>query len=587
MQAHPDSTQTHPFIPDNAPFSAEQRAWLNGFLAGIYSNSAAEPKAPATPVTLLWGSQTGNCETLARKTGKRLKKAGFDVKVIDMSSYDVAKLANEQLLLILTSTYGDGEAPDNAQAFQEYLHSDQAHELSKVNFAVLALGDSSYPHFCKAGIDMDQRLKVLGAKRLIERVDCDADYEASFDAWLHSIEQALQPFQSSTREVEAADADDDETEEPLYHRKNPFPSTVVESRLLNGEGSSKEVRHVCLDLADSGLKYEAGDAIGIFPQNCPELVDQLLEKLELSAGESVTHAGQSRSLHDVLLNDCEISQLSRPTLAACHAHSPSAKLAELLEDSNSEQLKHYIAQHHFIDLIDEIALKVTSGADLLKILPSLQPRLYSISSSPRHEAGKVTITVGAVRYTLNGTARKGVASTFLADRVSPGESVPVFFHPNRNFRLPEDDKTPVIMVGPGTGIAPFRSFLQEREARAASGPNWLFFGDQHAATDFLYAEELRRWQEQGLLTHLNTAFSRDQADKRYVQHEMLEAAETLFEWLEAGAHFYVCGDASRMAKDVDAALVQIVTQCGKFDNVSGKAYVDQLKRERRYQRDVY
>ena len=586
MQTIPNPPQPVPFIPENAPFSEEQRAWLNGFLAGIFSTTPGETQAPATPVTLLWGSQTGTCETLSRKTAKALKKQGFDPKVVDLSEYEVSELANEKLVVLLTSTYGDGEAPDNAKAFYDYLHSDQAMELSKVNYAVLALGDTSYTHFCKAGVDMDTRLKVLGAKPLLERVDCDTDYDEPFGQWLKDLHKALTPFKSELASL-VQPLDDKEDEEPTYTKKNPYRASVTECYTLNGEGSSKDVRHVEIDLGDSGLSYEAGDAIGVYPQNCEELVDELIEKLGLNPDEPVTHGGVNSSFREALISRFNINKLSRPMIAAYQAYAKSDLLAELLEDRNSEQLKYFVETNHLIDLLDTVSTNFETADEFLKVLPLLQPRLYSISSSPKHDPRKVTITVGTVRYEMKGRPRKGVASTFLAERLPEDRGVEVFLHYNKDFRLPDNDDLPVIMVGPGTGIAPFRAFLQEREARDARGQNWLFFGDQHSSTDFLYADQLRKWQEKGVLNKLTTAFSRDQNEKIYVQHRMMEASEELYKWLEDGAYFYVCGDASRMAKDVDDALVAILRECADLDESAAIEYVENLKKQKRYQRDVY
>jgi len=591
MQIIPSPTQPVPFIPDNAPFSAEQRAWLNGFLAGIYSNTPGSAQAPATPITLLWGSQTGTCETLSRKTAKFLKQRGFEPNISDLSEYNVDTLVDEELLLLLTSTYGDGEAPDNAKAFYKYIHSDEAFELSKVKFAVFALGDRNYTHFCKAGIDLDKRLAVLGAKRLVARVDSDTDYEENFGKWLEAVAEALNPFRAKEPDALSSSVsgllDEEEEQEPTYSRKNPYRAQVVQCRSLNGEGSSKDVRHVEIDLGDSGMTYEAGDAIGVFPKNCLELVDELIAKLRLNPLEKVSHAGYSGSLRELLVERFDINKLSRPLIAAYQAHVRSDELEQLLQDENSEQLKAFLEGHHLIDLIVQIPPHFKEAEALLKILPVMQPRLYSISSSPKSEPRKVTITVGTVRYDLMGRIRKGVASTFLAERLPEDGSVEVFFHQNKNFRLPEDDTARVIMVGPGTGIAPFRAFLQERESRKASGPNWLFFGDQRSRTDFLYADQLKDWQEKGLISRLSTAFSRDQIEKIYVQDRMLEAGSELFYWLEKGAYFYVCGDASRMAKDVEKALLRIICEQGTRSETEAESYLENLKKQKRYQRDVY
>lgn len=585
MQAEAPTT-TAPFIPDNAPFSDAQRAWLNGFLAGMFSEAPSTGGAAATtPITILWGSQTGTSEMLARKTAKCLKKKGFAPKIMDLSDFDGSELGKEKLALIITSTYGDGEAPDNAKAFHDYLHSENANELSGVNYAVLALGDSNYEKFCKAGIEIDERMKVLGAHRLVDRVECNIDYEDAFDGWLNVLNEALQPFKSDSGDD--VSTEDEDEEDPEFDKKHPYRAKVTACEKLNTNDSSKDVRHVTIDLGESSLKYEAGDAVGIYPINCEELVDEIIAHTHLDGSQTVSHGGTNMSLKEALTAKFDINKISRPLIAAYQHHAQSTELAELLEDSRSEELKKYVVNHHFIDLLETFPCNFESGDRLLKVLPMLQPRLYSISSSPKPNPKWVSITVGTVRYHMNGRARKGVASTFLAERLPADGAVEVFFHHNKTFRLPVDDSLPVIMVGPGTGIAPFRAFLQEREARGAEGQNWLFFGDQHSQSDFLYAEQIRDWQQSGLLNRLSTAFSRDQKEKIYVQHRMIEEATSLYKWLEQGGYFYVCGDASRMAKDVDDALHKAISIASGMNEEAATAYVENLKKEKRYLRDVY
>jgi sulfite reductase (NADPH) flavoprotein alpha-component len=490
-----------PFIPETAPFTPEQRAYLNGFLAGLFSKApaAAPTSAPLRPLTILFGSQTGNAESLAKRVADEAGKAGFAATVHDMAQYPREKLAGEQRLLIITSTYGDGEPPDNAKGFWGFLRNG-APRLDAVEFSVLALGDSNYPKFCQCGKDFDRRLEELGAKRIFERVDCDVDYDENFRKWLDGV-------------LGAPGGRAPPTTAAISSRKNPFPARLLTNRKLTGDGSAKDVRHIELSLEGSGLSYEVGDALGVWPENDPALVEEFARMLD---GDTTG------------LADCELARVDVPK-------------------------------------------EKVPAAPFMAKLKKLQPRLYSISSSPKAHPGQVHLTVGVVRR-----PRNGVCSTYLAERA--GETVRVFVQPNRNFRLPADGATPIIMIGPGTGVAPFRAFLHERRAVGASGQSWLFFGEQHAATDFLYGEELP-----GLATRLTTAFSRDQAEKIYVQHRMLEHAGEFFAWLEDGAHLYVCGDAKRMAADVDAALREIVRRAGR----DPEEYVARLQAERRYQRDVY
>ncbi len=571
-----------PVIPDSAPFTAEQRAWLNGYFAGLFSRGAVNPVAagaakPAevlTPLTVLFGSQTGTCETLAKRAAKEAGKQGFAATVLDMAQTDVTRLGAEQNVLVIVSTYGDGEPPDAAKALHAQL-STLGSQLPNLRFSVCALGDTNYAQFCKCGQDFDGFLEKRGATRVAPRVDCDLDYEAKFTGWLGA---ALGAFGAKAERVVArapssavAEVSDSNA---TYSRNKPFPARILTSRNLNAPGSAKQVHHVEFDLAASGLVYEAGDALGVVPHNCPALVSEVIAALGCDGEEAVPAPdGSTTSLRHALT---ELYDLGKP----------STELLAHFAPANAGGVA--VALPHVIDaLLARVDVKL-APADFVKALRKLQPRLYSISSSPKAHAGQVHLTVGAVRYDLHGRARKGVCSTFLADRIVPGEShVGVFVHSNKAFRPPANGDTPMIMVGPGTGIAPFRAFLHERKATGAKGRNWLFFGDQRAATDFLYRDELAALMHDGTLTRLDTAFSRDQADKVYVQHRMLEHAAEFHAWLEAGAHFYVCGDASRMAKDVDAALHQVIERAGGKTPEQAAAYVQSLKATKRYARDVY
>jgi sulfite reductase (NADPH) flavoprotein alpha-component len=574
---------TAPFIPDNAPFSADQRAWLNGFFAGIFSRSgvqAAATPAAATlqPLTILFGSQTGTAESLAKRLGKEAGKRGFAPTVVDMASMDLARLAAEKNVLVITSTYGDGEPPDNARVLWNALGGATAPTLGGLRYSVCSLGDRNYAQFCKCGQEFDARLEKLGATRVAARVDCDVDYEAAFSGWLGSALGALGSGGAAPAlapsPAAAAPAEEAATG---YSRKNPYPALLLTSRRLNADGSAKEVRHIEFDLADSGLTYEAGDALGVVAQNCPEEVDALLAALGCDGEEAVaTGEGQNLPLRLALARHFDLGKPSPELVSAFSARAGSGGVATAL------------APHHVIDVVAAYPSAKVPPGEFVSLLRRLQPRLYSISSSPKAHPGQVHLTVGAVRYETQGRARKGVCSTFLADRAIPGDTrAGIFVHSSKGFRVPTNPNTPMIMVGPGTGIAPFRAFLEEREATGAKGKNWLFFGDQRASTDFLYREELEAMRGRGLLTRLDTAFSRDQTEKVYVQHRMLENAAELWSWLEAGAHFYVCGDASRMAKDVDAALHQVVQTAGGRSPDQAAAYVDNLKAAKRYARDVY
>jgi len=571
-----------PIIPDNAPFSADQRAWLNGFLAGLFSRGPSGDSAPAsapqalTPLTLLFGSQTGTAERLAKRAAKEAGKRGFAPTVLDMAQTDAARLASEKNLLVITSTYGEGEPPDNAKALLAALKKESAPALPGLRYSVCGLGDRNYSRFCQCGHDFDALLEKCGAARLAPRTDCDVEYDTPFNKWLDDALHALGSAASTAPDASAhADLTDDEVPEP-FSKASPFPALLLTSRPLNAEGSAKEVRHVELSLEGSGLAYEVGDALGVIPQNCPELVSELLAMLGWDGEEAVPAPdGSSTSLRHALTVHYD---LGKPTPELLTALAPN------LHDNP--------ALHAIHDVLDAFRLadpspktKVTYWVTLLR---RLQPRLYSISSSPKAHPGQVHLTVGAVRYEAASRRRKGVCSTFLADRVTPSDTrVGVYLHRNKAFRPPTNPDAPMIMVGPGTGIAPFRAFLEEREATGTKGKNWLFFGDQRSATDFLYRDQLETLQRSGVLTRLDTAFSRDQSEKIYVQQRMLENATELYAWLEAGASFYVCGDAARMAKDVEAALHRVIETAGGKTAEQAAEYVDALRSTKRYQRDVY
>ena len=587
-----------PFIPDNAPFSPEQRLWLNGYLAGLFSDAtlaaralsglSAAPAAPAKPLVLLYGSQTGTAEGLAKKASKEAVKRGFAPKLVDMAKFETVDLTKEENVLVITSTYGDGDPPDNAQAFWKYLKADTAPPLAHLNYSVLALGDTNYAAFCQFGKICDERFEKLGAKRVHPRVDCDVDYDAPAKSWTDGVFAAL----ASSRGVDGgADTESEPIHDPLstiYSRKNPFPARLLANRLLNAEGSGKEVRHYEISLAGSGLTYQVGDALGVVPANCNELVGEVLGALGCDGEEAVkTSDGSETSLRLALAQHYDITRPSGELLkAAAERGAAGGELASLLDPARKDDLKKWLWGREIIDVIGGLAQRF-SAAEFITLLKKLQPRLYSISSSPNAHPDEVHLTIAAVRYDGQGRARKGVCSTFLADRCADHTPVPVFVQTSHGFRLPTDGSVPVIMCGPGTGIAPFRAFLEERLAIGAKGRNWLFFGDQKRDTDFLYREQLEGWVADGHLTRLDLAFSRDQAEKIYVQSRMLENAAELFYWLESGAHFYVCGDASRMAKDVDAALHHIAETAGGMSQEAAAAYIQKLKTEKRYQRDVY
>ena len=592
-----------PVIPESAPFSSSQRAWLNGWLVGAIadaSTSAGGGEAPievkTEPLLVMYGSQSGCSASLAKALKKEAPGKGFHARVMELNDYKKVDLTKEPNLVIVTSTWGDGDPPDNAVDFWNYISAEDAPKLPDLRYGVLALGDSNYSDFCGAGRNMDERLAALGATRLLERVDCDVDYEDPAARWVLHLWSELGKLTEGTPIPEglAADQSPSKSEpsgEPAagYGKKNPFPAKLLTNRLLNSEGSAKETRHYEISLEGSGLEYEAGDALGVYSTNCPDLVGELIVALGFDENASVPLPdGSTGPLGRALLESYGITQPPLSLVKAIAEKSDDAELKALLTIERKRDLNTWLWGREVIDLIQEYRQIAFEPEEFVGLLRKLQPRLYSISSSPKAHPGEVHLTVATVRYHTFDRERKGVCSTFLADRVELGSTpVPVFVHHSPGFRLPEDRSLPVIMVGPGTGIAPFRAFLEERHATEASGGNWLFFGDQKQACDFMYQEELEGFLSSGVLSRLDLAFSRDQDVKLYVQHRILEKAKDVWEWLENGAHFYVCGDAKRMAKDVDEALHQVIETQGQLRSDQAKDYVKKLKADKRYQRDVY
>jgi sulfite reductase (NADPH) flavoprotein alpha-component len=540
-----------PFIPENAPFTPAQRAWLNGFLAGAFSQAgapAAATSVEAKPLLILFGSQSGGAEGVAKKLGKGAPAKGYAPRVVSLDAFKPADLAAEPAVLIVTSTWGEGDMPDNAVEFWKELDAPGfAARLENTAFSVLALGDKNYGEtFCLAGKKFDTKFAALGARRIAPLVECDVDYDEPAAKWSESVFAGLLGGPAVT--VSESTSESKASEETGYSRKRPFPAPLSGNRRLTASESDKDVRHIEFTLDGSGLEYEAGDALGLMPRNCPQVVSRVIEKFGLNP------------IADVALPEGGVAPLAKALeVAYCLAASLAAPKPE----------------------------RPVEAAGFVSGLRKLQPRLYSIASSPKTAPGKVCLTVGVVKYaTPAGEERKGVASTFLAERLDSGETAGVFIHKAAHFRLPENPETPVIMVGPGTGIAPFRAFLEERAATAAKGKNWLFFGDRRASTDFLYQEQLEGWVQSGH-TRLDCAFSRDSERKVYVQHLMADHAAELWKWLNDGAHFYVCGDASKMAKDVDAALHKIAETAGGLAPEAAAEFVNGLRKNKRYQRDVY
>ena len=591
-----------PFIPGTAPFTAEQRAWLNGYFVGLLSNAhgtensaqAAAPPAALAPLLIGYGSQSGTAESLAKRIAKEASSHGFAAKLLELNAIPLQKLADHSRFLAITSTWGDGDPPDNAAEFWKALSGNSAPRFEQLSYSVLALGDRNYSEFCGAGKRIDERLAALGATRIAPRTDCDIDYETAANQWITSIWPALKSSTTSREGERPREplvvpvATDIEIQDPTpkYSRTNPFPARLITNRLLNGPGSAKETRHIEISLEGSGVRYEAGDALGVVPRNCEDIARELIELGGWSDSIQVPAPdGQTLPLREALLAKFDFRKPTSALVDAIAKTEGCERIVELLTPEK-QALQEYLAQREVIDLLIEFPAFRPEAPDFVRLLAKLQPRLYSISSSLRAFPDQVHLTVGIVRYETCGRKRKGLCSTFLADRVSADGIIPLFIQPSHGFKLPRDPATPIIMAGPGTGIAPFRAFLHERKAVGATGKNWLFFGDQQSACDFLYRDELKAFQRDGFLSRLDLAFSRDQPEKVYVQNRMLANATELFRWLEDGAHFYVCGDAKRVAKDADAALHNIIERNGKTpDEAAG--YIQNLKSQKRYQRDVY
>ncbi|MGN8552740.1 UNVERIFIED_CONTAM: bifunctional nitrate reductase/sulfite reductase flavoprotein subunit alpha [Microbacterium sp. SLM126] len=585
LEASPVEAGTVPVLPASAPLRAVSRAWLDGVLAGLYSRElrGAEPAADAgDEVTVLWGSQTGNAEEVAAACAATLTARGIRSRMISMVDMSLTELAAARRLLVVTSTFGDGGPPDNAADLWTELSGDGAPTLAGLDYAVFAIGDPSYDDFCGHGRSIDERLGALGATALVPRVDCEPDYAQPAAAWLDQVISTFAEGEASVTAVEPAPP----PTRRLFTRANPVRAALVTNTLLSGAGSAKEVRQFGFDLSHAGVAYEAGDSLGVVAPNSAGAVAEWLEVTGLAPREIVDLDGEERFLGDALTSDLDITRITPDLLAFVAEHNPDPELTTLLRRENRGRLEQYLWSMHAVDLLRAFPPRA-SVAEWMPVLKRLQPRQYSISSSPKTSPDEVQLTVSVVRFeTETGRRRGGVASTFLADVAADAPSR-IYLQKSPHFRVPADPAAPIIMIGPGTGIAPFRGFLHDRRADAHSGRNWLFFGEQHAASDFYYREELEAMHEDGFLTRLDLAFSRDQRQKIYVQDRMEEHGLELWRWLQDGAHLYVCGDASRMAKDVDDTLVTIAQRHGGLSADAAIEFRRSLVAQKRYVRDVY
>lgn len=569
-----------------------QTNWLSGYFAGLDAGLREPQPQPASLVaprtlTILYGTETGNAAELGQSLATTFRDKGVACNLQDMADYKVRQLGREQDLLIIASTYGEGDPPQPATGFFEFVESRKAPKLEDVRFSVLALGDSTYEFYCQAGKRLDQRFEELGAKRLAARVDCDVDYEEAAEAWIRSLVDIL-ATEIPPNPAPGLSLRDQEAFAPAtaHDKRNPFPAPVIENIAIVGRGSTKETRHIEFSLAGSDLAYEPGDALGIAATNDPAVVAELLEALSLAPEAEFDLKGQHCSIGDALTNRFEITAATPRFLDYWALLSDAVFLKQLQEEDRAGERSVFLRTHHLVDIVRRFPVRDVMPQGFVSALRPLQPRLYSLASSLCAAPDEAHLTVAPLRYSLHGAGRSGVASGLLADRAEIDTVLPVYIQSNQHFRLPASD-APILMIGAGTGVAPYRAFLQDREAKAVSGKSWLFFGERNFRTDFLYQTEWQGWLKDGTLTRMDVAFSRDRADKVYVQHRMKERSRDIFAWLEEGAHVYVCGDAANLAPDVHEALIDIVAHEAHTGREAAEDYVRSLQADHRYQRDVY
>ncbi|MDW4480731.1 assimilatory sulfite reductase (NADPH) flavoprotein subunit [Staphylococcus saprophyticus] len=584
--------------------TAEQQIWLTGYLTAQQGSVAQTTEAPQQVaeyvlnnesesqnnndrhITVVYGSETGNAQSLAEIFADRLVEHNYTVKLTAMDEIKQKEFKKVEDLFVITATHGEGDPPDNALTFHEFIHSRKAPKLENVRFSVLALGDESYEYFCQTGKDFDAKLLELGAERLADRQDCDLDFDDLAEKWMNKNIEILNQSTghgstpTSTETVQSA-------KEKRYSKSNPYQAEVLENINLNGRGSNKEVRHVELLLDNYGESFEPGDWVVVLPQNEPEIVTLLIETLgwDKDIEIPINDDGDTLPLEKALTEHFEITKLTKPLLQKAAELFGNTELLSQID--NAEWIQQYVDGRDVIDLLTEFPTSELKPETFYKLLRKLPAREYSIASSYEATPDEVHITVGAVRYEAHERTRKGVCSVQLAERIQPGDTLPIYLKKNPNFKFPFDEETPVIMIGPGTGVAPFRSYMQEREELGLSGNTWLFFGEQYFTTDFLYQTEWQAWLKDETLAKLDLAFSRDTEEKVYVQHRIAQQSELFYQWLQDGAAIYVCGDEKHMAKDVHDTIRSVIEQEGDMSEADAEAYLTQMKQEKRYQRDVY
>lgn len=594
------STQQFPFNCDELKkiienYNDKQLAWLSGYLWGRAEKSSVEQVLPSTTppsnmtqaeqkVTIISASQTGNARRVANELSQDIERLGIAVTHLPAGEYKAKKLSQEEILILVTSTQGEGEPPEEALSLYKYLFAAKAPKLTHLQFAVFGLGDASYPKFCQAAKDFDQRFAELEAQRLLVRVDADTDFQTISTSWRQAVIDKLSQLQLSNTQSPTENSTSIAVNSSLYHRDNPFIATVNVNQKITSRDSDRDIRHIELDLSDSDLHYQPGDAVGVWYQNSNELVEEILSITQLAGETPVEHHGQQIALKTVLTEYVELTQ-NTPIIIEKYAQAVQhPELLTLIGDR--EALLEMSQTLPLVDMLNRYRGKIEAQT-FVELLRPLTPRFYSIASAQDEVGSEVHLTVNVVRYQVDDKIRMGGASGFLANQIADQDQVKIFIEHNDNFRLPDDTHAPIIMIAAGTGIAPFRAFLQQRASQGATGKNWLFFGNPHFISDFLYQVEWQSYVKEGLLTHIDLAWSRDQAEKIYVQDKLIAQASDIWQWLQEGAFIYVCGDAKRMAKAVDLALQQILMTQAQYSQEQAISYLDELRSQKRYQRDVY
>lgn len=570
--------------------NSTQQAWLAGYLWNASNNLNPENICltvnneinSLTTITIISASQTGNSKKIAEQLFVDIERIGLNVKLIQAGDYKLKQIFQEKYLFIITSTHGDGEPPEEALALFKFLFSKKITHLNSLNYSILALGDSSYDFFCKAGKDFDSQLYKLGGKRIMDMMECDLDYQKTADLWRQNVINYLEKNLSSITQSKSQSHQEILVESSIYTKEKPFHAQISVNQKITARQADKDIRHIEIDLGDSQLKYQPGDALGIWFKNMPELINEILSVLQLAQDSPVNYFGKTITLFDALTHHYELTQ-NTPIIVTKYAKfAGKSKLNQII--SNEFDLKEYSKNTPIVDMILQYPAIITAE-EFLSCLRPLTPRLYSIASSQEEVGNEAHITVGVVKYLKNGKKRYGGASGYLSF-LKENDEVKIFIEPNDRFRLPAS-VVPIIMIGCGTGIAPFRAFMQQREADSAKGKNWLFFGNQHFISDFLYQTEWQHYVKTGLLTQIDLAWSRDQAQKIYVQDKIFNKASEIWNWINDGAHIYVCGDALKMAQDVEKTLTNIIMKEGNMNKEEAEDFINNLRVAQRYLKDIY